>query len=243
RERDMMQMEFASKPELRAEVLRACRVLTHFRIVEGFGHVSVRVPGHDRILMTPRIALATVREADLIELDLEGRQLAGGGRPALETAMHLAVYRSRPDVRSIARGHPRHVAAYAAAAEPLRVAHGFGANLGWIVPVFEKPVLAASPDLGMGVAQALGEHVGVILQANGMLATGASVAHACVNAIFMEETAELQLAAQAAGLAPKFYTPEGAARRHGDDREHEPVRAWDYYVAMAERRCAWDAGA
>jgi ribulose-5-phosphate 4-epimerase/fuculose-1-phosphate aldolase len=232
-------MDYASTPDLRAQVLLACRVLTHFRIVEGFGHVSVRVPDVQRILMTPRIALATVREADLIELDMDGRQIAGGGRPALETAMHIAVYQRRTDVVSIARGHPRNVAAYAAAAEPLRIGHGFGANLGHIVPVFEQPVLAADPALGMGVAEALGDHVGVILQANGMLATGMSIAHACVNAIFMEETAELQLKAHAAGFAPKFYTPESAARRHGDDREHEPIRAWDYYVAMAEGTCAW----
>jgi ribulose-5-phosphate 4-epimerase/fuculose-1-phosphate aldolase len=69
-----------------------------------------------------------------------------------------------------------------------------------------------------------------------MLAVGQSVPHACVQALFLEETAELQLKAQAAGLAPKFYTEEGAARRHGDDRVHEPVRAWDYYVAAAEGR-------
>ena len=232
------QLSFASTPELRAEILRACRVLTHFRIVEGFGHVSARLPG-GRILITPRIALATVTEAELIELDMDGKQVSGSGRPALETAMHIAVYKRRSDVMSIARGHPRNIAAYAASAQPLRIAHGFGANLGHHVPVFEKPVLATNPELGMGVAEALGEHVGVILQANGMLATGMSVAHACVNALFMEETAELQLKAHAAGFTPQFYTPEGAARRHGDDREHEPIRAWDYYVAIAEGTCVW----
>ena len=233
-------MSYASSPELRALMLRACRVLHHFRIVEGFGHVSARIPGEARILMTPRIALGTVREEDLIELDMDGRQLAGGGRPALETAMHLAVYKRRADVMSIARGHPRNVAAFACAAEPLRIAHGFGANLGHVAPVFAKPVLAANPELGDGVAEALGPHVAVILQANGMLATGMSIPHACVNALFMEETAELQLKAMAAGLQPKHYTPEGAARRHGDDREHEPIRAWDYYVAEAEGTCAWE---
>jgi len=50
----------------------------------------------------------------------------------------------------------------------------------------------------------------------------------------MEETATVQLLATAAGFKPRFYTLEGAARRHGDDRIDEPVRAWDYYVAMAE---------
>ena len=62
---------------VRAEVLTACRVLTHFRIVEGFGHVSARVAGGDRILITPRKALGLVSEAELVELDPDGRQVAG----------------------------------------------------------------------------------------------------------------------------------------------------------------------
>src|SRR4051812_26001382 len=116
-------MSFQSTPELRREVLAACRVLTHFRIVEGFGHVTARIPGGERILITPRRALGLVSEAELVEIDLDGKQLAGEGRPPLEWPMHLAVYRRRADVMAIARGHPRHVAAYACSAEPLRVAH------------------------------------------------------------------------------------------------------------------------
>jgi ribulose-5-phosphate 4-epimerase/fuculose-1-phosphate aldolase len=229
-------MDFASSVDLRREIVLACRVLSYFGIVEGFGHVSARVPGTDRVIITPRIALGLVEEGDLIEFDAAGKQVAGKARPPLETAMHLAVYRARPDAAAIVRGHPRHVAAYACAGEPLRIAHGFGANLGPVAPVFEQPFLVANPEMGDGVARALGDGVGVILQANGMLVVGQSVPHASVLAIFMEEAAQLQLMAHAAGLKPKFYSPEGAARRHGDDREHEPVRAWDYYVAAAQGR-------
>lgn len=233
-------MAFASTPELRAEVLTACRVLTHFRIVEGFGHVSARVPAAERILITPRRALGLVTEAELVELDLDGRQLAGDGSPPLEVPMHLAVYRRRPEIMAIARGHPRHVAAYACAGEPLRVAHGFGANLGAVVKVCGQPFLVAGAETADTVADALTDAEAVILQSNGMLAVGQSVAHACVQALFLEETAELQLHAHAARFTPRFYSPEDAARRHGNDRVHEPVRAWEYYVAVAEGKLAWD---
>jgi ribulose-5-phosphate 4-epimerase/fuculose-1-phosphate aldolase len=229
-------MGLASSPELRAEMLTACRVLNHFRIVEGFGHVSAHISGTERILMTPRRALGLVTEAELVELDLEGHQVAGEGRPPLEVPMHLAVYRRRLDVLAIARGHPRHVAAYACAGQPLRVAHGFGANLGSVVRVFEQPFLVASREMGEGVADALGDSEAVILQSNGMLAVGQSIPHACVQALFLEETAELQLLAAGAGFTPRFYSPEGAARRHGDDRVHEPVRAWEYYVGVAAQK-------
>src|SRR4029450_264160 len=146
---------------------------------------------------------------------------------------HICVYRRRPDINAIARGHPRHVAAYACAGQPMRVAHGFGANLGGVVPVFDQPYLVASVEMGEGVAAALSDGEAVILQSNGMLTVGQLVPHACGQALFLAETAELKLLAPAAGFTPCFYPPEGAARRHGDDRVHEPVRAWEYYVAIA----------
>src|SRR5262245_33479476 len=129
-------MPFKSTSELRAEIVTACKVLTYFRIVEGFGHISARIPDADRVVITPRKALALVTEEELVELDMEGRQVGGElGRPPLEAIMHVAVYQRRADVMGIARGHPRHVAAYACAGEPLKVAHGFGANLGPVVRV------------------------------------------------------------------------------------------------------------
>ena len=112
-------MPLKSTPKQRAEVITACRVLTHFRIAEGFGHVSTRV-GKDRILITPRRALGLTSKVDLVELELDGTQRAGAADPPVEVAMHLAIYRRRPDVMAIARGHPRHVAAYALPGEPLK---------------------------------------------------------------------------------------------------------------------------
>ncbi len=233
-------MSFQSSPEQRAEIVTACRVLTYFRIVEGFGHISARVAGSDRIIMTPRRALGLVTADELVELDQHGNQVAGHvGRPALEAIMHVAVYRRRSDVAAIARGHPRNVAAYAAAGMPLEVAHGFGANLGPLVGVTTMPYLVHSPEHAEQVADALGADAqAVILRANGMLAVGQSVPHACVQALFLEETAELQLKALAAGLSLQTYTKQTALRRHGDDRVHEPIRAWEYYVGASEGRFA-----
>ena len=227
-------MTYQSTKELRDEIVTACRVLSRFRVVEGFGHVSARVSGSDRVIITPRRALGLVTEPELVELDSSGRQTAGEGKPPLEYPMHLAVYKSRPDVTGIARGHPRNVAAFACAGMPMRIAHGFGANLGHVVNITSEPFLAANEELGAAVAEALGDGQAVILRSNGMLAVGQSVPHACVQAIFMEETAELQLKALAAGFEPQFYSPDGAMRRHGDDRVHEPIRAWEYYVAVTQ---------
>jgi hypothetical protein len=56
-----------------------------------------------------------------------------------------------------------------------------------------------------------------------------------------EETAHAQLLAEGSGFHLVPYSPEDAARRHGDDRVHEPLRAWEYYVAMAQGNPRLDA--
>jgi hypothetical protein len=42
----------------------------------------------------------------------------------------------------------------------------------------------------------------------------------------------LQILARAADLNPRFLSPEEV--RRGDDPVHEPIRAWEYYVAAVE---------
>ena len=37
-------------------------------------------------------------------------------------------------------------------------------------------------------------------------------------------------------MEPKYFTPEEADQRNGDDRVHEPLRGWEYYLAVAEGR-------
>ena len=134
--------------DVRDEIVQACRVLSCFRMVEGFGHVSARVG--DRFVITPRKALGLIRSAEeLVELDGQGRQVGGQGSPPLEVWMHLAVFQRRPDVNALCRVHPRHVAAFASAAEPIRVAHGFGANLGSEVPIHPVPYLVTSREDGI----------------------------------------------------------------------------------------------
>jgi ribulose-5-phosphate 4-epimerase/fuculose-1-phosphate aldolase len=47
--------------QLRKDIVSACRILSREKLVEGFGHVSARIPNSQRFVMTPRISLALVR--------------------------------------------------------------------------------------------------------------------------------------------------------------------------------------
>lgn len=83
------------------------------------GNISVRLEG-SRVLTTPTcLSKGMMTPDDLVVTDLEGRRLSGSRPPSTELAMHLLIYRLRPDVYAICHAHPPIATGFAAAGVPL----------------------------------------------------------------------------------------------------------------------------
>jgi HCOMODA/2-hydroxy-3-carboxy-muconic semialdehyde decarboxylase len=122
--------------------------------------------------------------------------------------------------------------------QPLQVLHNSGALFGAGVPLFERPGLIRSRELGDEVAAALGSARAMLLRGHGANIAEADVRLAVVVACFLEEAADLQVKALAAAggraEAVRFYTPEETERvREQLDNPGPLTRAWEYYVALA----------
>jgi len=94
-------------PEIRRAIVRASREL-HLRgwVANHDGNISVRLPGN-RVLITPTaLSKGDVQEIDLVEVDLDGRKLNGARKPPSELALHLCIYKTRPDLRAVVHAHP-----------------------------------------------------------------------------------------------------------------------------------------
>ncbi len=86
------------------------------------GNISLRLDPR-RILTSPTgISKGMMAPDDLVVTDLEGKKLSGRHNPSSELAMHLLVYRRRPDVFAICHAHPPVATGYAAAGLPLNKA-------------------------------------------------------------------------------------------------------------------------
>ena len=106
---------------LREELCRAAQLLYQRGYVVGHdGNLSLRL-GEDRILITPSGVSKGRLEPDmLVVCDLEGRVLSGERYPSSETAMHLLVYKERPDAGAVVHAHPPMATAFAIRRTPLR---------------------------------------------------------------------------------------------------------------------------
>ena len=56
-----------------------------------------------------------MRPADLVIVDLDGKQVAGRRNVTSEIGMHLMIYRTRADVKAIVHAHPPTATGFAAA--------------------------------------------------------------------------------------------------------------------------------
>lgn len=86
------------------------------------GNLSVRLD-HEAILCTPTMMSKGMMEPeDLVVVDMSGRRMAGRRNVSSEIAMHLLIYKLRPDVHGVVHAHPPTATGYAAAGLPLNQA-------------------------------------------------------------------------------------------------------------------------
>src|SRR5215469_10856985 len=110
----------ASERQYREQIVRYGRML-HERcfVAATDGNLSVRLD-QNRILATPTcMSKGSMRPSDMVIVDREGQLLSGKRRVSSEIAMHLLIYRLRPDIKGIVHAHPPTATGFAAAGVPL----------------------------------------------------------------------------------------------------------------------------
>lgn len=226
---DTRDLAALAPPEVIADFMDGLSIMDGRGLTEGFGHLSVRLEAG--VLMTPALAPGLARPRDLIVLAGDGGVVHGakGLRPALETPLHLAIYRARPDVGAICRSHSPWAVAWGLRAEALTPTHGFGLMLGDKVPYHPDGDLIASPKAGDSAASSLGASPALFLKGNGLVVTGATIREAVIRALFLEEACRATLCAGRVPARARFSKAEREARSKWHDAEL--ARAWAYYCA------------
>lgn len=87
-------------------------------VVSSDGNISVRLDdGH--VVATPTMTCkGRMAEDELAVTDINGKPLSDR-KPSSELAMHLLIYRERPDVKAVCHAHPPHGTAFAVAGLPI----------------------------------------------------------------------------------------------------------------------------
>jgi L-fuculose-phosphate aldolase len=218
--------------QTRAAIARVCRRLWERGLIAGGdGNVSVRVAA-DRVLVTPAGASKVdVGEHDLVTVDLDGRRVDGSGEATSELAMHLAIYRARPDVRAIVHAHPPTATGFAVAGETLPdgVLPELVCQMGAValVPYFTPGTSAAATAL----APYLSGHDAFLLANHGATTLGATLDAAHRRMESLEHAARILLVARLLGRVTPLTDDQRAALQ-------APARAGEPPAAAASGHTA-----
>lgn len=197
---------------LRGKVVQSCRMLGTLGVTKGsFGHVSARIPGTDHILIKSKgpdeEALEFTTDRDIITIDVRGNVVEAppGLTAPAETAMHVVIYRARPEVMSVIHGHPLWVVVLTASEKPLVGMYGAYDGAGALrlleegLPTYPGTQTIVNDELADDFFRVMGDRRACLLRGHGMTVAGASVEEATATSFTVHELAHLNYLAYAVG--------------------------------------------
>jgi len=210
---------------LKEDFITALRIISHEGLSDAFAHLSARVDDGKKMLFMPRKSPALVKAKELFVVDFEK------GVP--QSAVHQAVYKARDDAGAVIHFHSPAVILLSVVGQTVQPMHNYSAIFHEGVPVFEGTGQVESPERAGEIAQLLGPAKAVILRGHGAVVVGQSIREVCILALYLEESARLQVEAMKLGT-PKFVSRQEAERIA--KRTFKPAsteRAWDHYKHVA----------
>jgi ribulose-5-phosphate 4-epimerase/fuculose-1-phosphate aldolase len=219
------------------DLVTANRILADQGVLDGYGHVSIRVPGDPKhFLLARSVAPELVTSGDILEHDLEGNANAPPGTALFgERFIHAAVYAARPEVQAVVHNHAPSLIPFGVTGVPLRPLYHMSAFLGGGVPVFdiraaggETDMLVKTLALGQALAKTLGAHDAVLMRGHGAVVVAPDMPRAVFRSIYAEQNARLQT--QAMQLSSKVtYLDAEEAKKAQATMEATVARPWELW--------------
>jgi L-fuculose-phosphate aldolase len=189
-------------------------------VVASAGNVSCRA-GANHIAITPSsIPYESLTEDEIVIVDLaSGNSVDSHHKPSYELPMHLAIYRSLPDVHGVVHTHAPHVTALSVLRKPLPpVIDEMMIYFGGTVEVADY-AFTGTDAVGFNVVRALGDRTAAMLANHGNVCVGRTLRKALHVAITMESCAQVYVEALKLG-APVMIPAEAieAGRKMFEER-------------------------
>jgi L-fuculose-phosphate aldolase len=163
------------------------------------GNISVRLDDRRILCTCTGVSKGMMTVGDVIICDLEGNKINGARERTTEIAMHLTIYRMRPDVSAVVHAHPPVATGFAVAGRPLTLAllPEVIVSLG-CVPLAEYG-LPGTPALSDGMLPYIPKYGAILLGNHGSVCYGEDVYKAFFKMETVEHFARVTLVAELLG--------------------------------------------
>ena len=183
-------------------VLETAQKLTRDKYLVGAGgNISVLIEGEELVAVTPSsLDYLEMTADDICVVDFDKQVKEGERRPSIETAMHLEVYKRRPDVGAVIHTHQVYPSMFALIGEGIPALFDEQvANMGDRIDLVPYG-LSGSEDLLRNIAAAVANQCNAfILQNHGALLVGMNMEKAVTNVKLLDKVAQSYYLALSAG--------------------------------------------
>ena len=227
------------------DVVIANRILALNKVLDAYGHVSIRHPERpDRYFLARSLSPALVDVDDIIEFQLDGTPVDTNERRPLylERFIHGGVYEKRPDVKAALHSHADDLLPFSISKTTrLRpVIHAVG-DMGETVPVWdiadkfgdETTLLVTNMAQSRDLAGCLGCYRLALMRGHGFVCVGFSINDLVRLSVYIPRNARTQLAAMQMGEYKALSRGEIEARLKLDPESPAMRRGWDYWAHEA----------
>ncbi len=175
--------------DIGGKLLKAWRYFFDKGFVDGFGHISARTNNSNEMLVSRHNLGRNVGLEDFVVVDLDGNQIGTTAPLPGELPIHLEIYRSRPDVRSIAHFHSTFSTSFSVSDRELRPTYFPAAIFRDGVPIHPDSRLISTKERGAALAKTLAGHRAALLKAHGIVVTGMNVEEMFAAVFILEDNA------------------------------------------------------
>ncbi|MCE7738141.1 MAG: class II aldolase/adducin family protein [Candidatus Heimdallarchaeota archaeon] len=194
------------------QIIYVCKEMIRKEYIVGTaGNVSVRVKlpdGQDAFLVTPSsVKYDEMDIEDIVLIDSNGDTIIGRRNPTSEKRVHLAIYRTREDIKAIVHSHAPYSTALSIARMPI------GPIVDEVIPFIggcevAEFGMAGTDELADNAVAALGENLAVFIANHGNVACGSDLDQAWTVCQQVEMAAKIQYRASLLGTI--YAIPEEA---------------------------------
>lgn len=226
-----------------SELVIANRVIAHLKLVDSFGHITIRNPENpQRYFMSRSRAPGLVTKEDILEFDLDSSPIdLRGLSPYKERFIHGALYRARPDIASVCHNHAHELLPLAVTKTAMRPALHSASVIGHDVPVWDirdefgdTDLLVTSNQMGDSLARAVGNGKAALMRGHGSVIAGRSLRDAVFTTFYLRLNAEVLIKAMSMGKEVIYLSP-GEIDKSGE-LHSQPLsqgRAWEDWCFQA----------
>jgi len=237
-------MSKMSTDEAVAKIVDANRILAHERVVDAFGHISMRHPERPKhFLMSCSRSPELISAADIMEFDADGEPVDAGGRQSYkERYIHSSIYAKRSDVGSVMHNHSYAVIPFSVSKVKLRPVVASTAKIGKVIPVWDirkkfgaTNMLVTDGAKGDDLARCLAKNTAVLMRGHGCTVVGRTVYDATLSSIFLQINAQLQMDAMRLGRV-SFLHDDEIDLIWNKEQDRGGSRSWEYFLARSRRK-------